>query len=106
MQIFIILFGAIALLVSAWAIWSIVKSPALKKKPLWIIGSLVGFIGFSINWTTPEKLYGFVGVQLPLFRIFSVVGSGEWAVNFGFPIIAVIALVKTYREKSGSAANH
>ena len=97
LQIFMLLCGCAALVVTVWAIWSIVKTPDLQKKPLWIIGSLFAFVGFSINWTSPENLYFWIGVRIPFFSIFTFVGSGQWLVQIGCPIIAVVALMKTYQ---------
>ena len=99
LQIFIILFGCAALVVTVWAIWSIVKTPDLQKKPLWIVGSLFGFVGFSINWTSPENLFFWFGFRIPFFSVFTFVGSGQWLVEIGVPIIAVVALMMIYRNR-------
>lgn len=99
LQVFVILFGGAALVVTVWAIWSIIKSPDLQKKPLWIVGSLFGFVGFSINWTLPESLFFWFGVRIPFVSVFTIVGSGQWLVQIGFPIIAVVALTMIYRNR-------
>ena len=100
LQIFMIVFSCASLFVTVWAVWSIVKTPDLQKKPLWIVGSLFSFVGFSINWTSPEDLFFWFGVQIPFFSVFTVVGSGQWLVKIGVPIIAVVALMLTYRNRS------
>lgn len=47
-------FGTVA--VSIWAIVAVTRSKELGRKPLWMIGSLLGFIGFGLNWTHPDDL--------------------------------------------------
>lgn len=69
----------------------------LTKKWLWIIGILVGFVKFSLNWTT-----GQVGFQLISFQI---LGAGflkqglvaPWTLSFTLPIVAVIFWVNRIR---------
>ena len=90
--IFVGCFGIAALLVSLWAVWRVAASPFMRYKLLWIVGSLIGFVGFSINWTSPGDLYMLFGVQfLPVFAT-RLPGSGELIVKTAFPVIAIVAL--------------
>ena len=102
-QIFIALVGSVALFITIWAILSIVKTPDLRLKPLWIFGSLFAFFGFTINWTAPGDLYFWFGVQIPFFSVFKFLGSGEWIAKVGFPIVAIVALAKFRRKKAVGA---
>jgi len=100
LQIFIILVGSVALFITVWAVWSIVQSPDLQRKPLWIVGSLFAFVGFTINWTEPGDLYFWLGLQIPFFSVFRFLGSDEWIAKIGFPIVALVALARTQRKRA------
>lgn len=95
LRVFVGSFGLIALAVSLWAVWRTVKSPQMRYKPLWIVGSLFGFAGFSMNWSSPGHLFMLVGIQIPVVIAFKVVGTGYVFVKTMFPLIAVVALVKS-----------
>lgn len=76
----------------------VIKSK-IKKKWLWIIGILIGLIGFQLNWTTGE-----IGVQLIHFKIlgagFSKTGIiTPWILSFAIPVFAIAFWVKIFREK-------
>jgi hypothetical protein len=76
----------------------------LKKKWLWIIGILFGFIKFSINWTT-----GQVGVKLINILLlgagFSKSGTiAPWILSFSIPIIAIFFWSKMYLDKRKAEA--
>lgn len=76
----------------------VIKSK-IKKKWLWIIGVLIGLIGFQLNWTTGE-----IGVQLIHFKIlgagFSKTGIiSPWILSFAIPVFAIAFWVKIFREK-------
>lgn len=105
LQFYTFLFSAVGLCITLWASWSVVQSPHLKWKPLWIAGSFFSFLGFSINWSSPTALQLWTGVHFPVFRIFTIDGSTDWFVNVGVPIIAIVALVKTNPRKSGEDDN-
>jgi len=100
LQIFMVLFGFAGLLTTAWAIWAIFESPDFQKKPLWMAGCIPSFVGLSINFTLPNDLYFWFGIQIPFFSITSFVGSGQWLVKLGFPIIPIIALAEIYIKKT------
>lgn len=93
-QIFVALFAVVVAAISLWSVIAVVRSRALKFKPLWVIGCLFGFIGFGIDWTTPDDVIILFGITLPVVMVFKVVATGQIIVKTGFPIISVIALVK------------
>ena len=66
-----------------------IRTP-LKRKWLWIIFILFGFVAFSLNWTTGE-----IRFQLINFKLFGagIVKSGiiaPWIVSFAIPIGAIV----------------
>ena len=70
-----------------------IKTP-VKKKWLWIIFILTGFVSFSLNWTTGEII-----IQIFNFKILgaSIVRSGiigPWIVSFSIPIGAIVFWIK------------
>lgn len=71
----------------------------MDKKWLWIIGILLGFVKFSLNWTT-----GQVGFQILSFQI---LGSGltksglvaPWTIAFSLPLVGIYFWLKKYLDK-------
>ena len=92
----ILLFALLAITIDIWAIVHIVRTPDVHHRPLWIIGSLIGFIGFSIDWTQADDIYLTMGVTIPVVWL-SVVG-GHFIVKTGFPIVGAVALVEVGRR--------
>ncbi|MCF8219017.1 MAG: hypothetical protein K9I29_01425 [Bacteroidales bacterium] len=74
----------------------------LKFKWLWIIGILIAFVKFELNWTTGE-----LGFQ-PLS--FQLLGAGftksglvaPWMLSFSIPLVAFAFWVKKYQIKRAS----
>ncbi|WP_189677919.1 hypothetical protein [Sphingomonas glacialis] len=91
-QIFVAIIGFIAASISTWSVIVVVRVPIFRHKPLWVIGCLFGFIGFGINWTTPDDLILLFGITIPVVTIYKVVATGQVIVKTGFPIVSVIAL--------------
>ncbi|MEN9443565.1 MAG: hypothetical protein RIS47_455 [Bacteroidota bacterium] len=71
----------------------------LNKKWLWIVGILVCFVQFSMNWTTGT-------VDFQIFNV-SFLGAGisrmgniqPWILSFSIPIVAILFWVKLFTEK-------
>lgn len=69
-----------------------IRSKGLRRRWLWIVGSIVGLGQFSLNWTT-----GAWGIRPIAFSIF---GSAfmkaspfdPWILSFSLPIVAVVFL--------------
>jgi hypothetical protein len=92
----LLMFGCVALCLTAVVlIW---RRPWLKHRWLWTLGSLVGFTGFGLNWST--------GAWAVLFLNVSLLGAGAakagpfspWILTFGVPVIAIIVIVRFLRE--------
>ena len=70
----------------------------LNKKWLWIIGTLFGFMKFSINWTT-----GQIGFSLINFSILGagIVKSGNvapWILSFSIPLVSIIFWIRKLKS--------
>jgi|SRR5215217_6835591 len=88
-------FAIVSLAVSAAAIWRVARAPAFRYKPLWIAGSLFGFVGFATDLSVPGDLYFQIGVQVPVIIIWWI-ASGHIVLKALFPIVAVAALVQVH----------
>lgn len=98
-QLIVLAFASAVILTILWTIWAIVRSSDLRLKPLWIAGSLFGFVGLGINWTKPDDLALLFGVMVPAVTGFTVLATGQTIIKAGFPIVAVAALIKIYSAK-------
>ena len=94
-QIFVLIFAILSVAVSAVAVWLAVKAPDLRFKPLWIIGSLFGFVGFATNFGSAGDLYLQVGVQIPVISV-RWSGRGDTSVFALFPALAAATLAKLH----------
>jgi hypothetical protein len=90
------LFFCISILVPVFILFTLffaIKTK-LNKKWLWIIGIILGFTKFSINWTT-----GQVGFSLINFMILGagIIKSGNvapWILSFSIPIVSIIFWIR------------
>jgi hypothetical protein len=93
-QAVLVAFAILVVAMIIWAISAIIRSPALRLKPLWIAGSLFGFpIGLGIDWTTPNDLVWLFGITVPPITAFTVLATGQIIIKTGFPIGAIAALI-------------
>ncbi|WP_066812419.1 hypothetical protein [Sphingomonas asaccharolytica] len=95
-QLIVMAFASAVIVTILWAIWAIVRSSDLRLKPLWIAGSLFGFVGLGINWTKPDDLVLLFGVMVPAVTGFTVLITGQTIIKAGLPIVAVAALIKIH----------
>lgn len=93
-QIAVILFGLLSSAVCLWAIVAILRSPRLRFKPLWLIGSVFGFAGLGLDWTTPDDLWFLIGVNIPVVTWFKAAAGGPVFVKAFFPVVAAVALAE------------
>jgi len=99
------LFIAFAILIPIFMLVTLVFAirTKLNMKWLWIIGILLGFTKFSLNWTT-----GHVGFQILSFQI---LGAGltktglvaPWTIAFSLPLIGIYFWLKKYLDKRDEA---
>lgn len=93
-QIIVVIFGLIVSAISIFSVIVIVRSPYFTRKPLWIIGSLFGFLGLGISWTSPDDLILLFGISIPVINVFKVLPSGPVIVKTFFPFVAIVALIR------------
>ena len=96
-QLFTALFAIVSVAVSALAIWRVARAPGATYKPLWILGSLFGFVGPATTLSTPGDLYLQMGIQIPVVLIWTT-GSGDTILKTLFPIVAAVALVRFHQS--------
>lgn len=101
------LFLAFAILIPIFILISlifVIKTKQLKRKWLWIIGVLFGFIKFSINWTTGQVGFSLINISI-LGAGYSKSGNiAPWILSFSFPIVAIIFWYKRYWDKKEAEA--
>ena len=100
---FVFIFAAVCILVTGMAIIGILKTPDHPNKLLWIVGCLVGFVGFGVAPASGNDLLMNFGLQIPVVnaRWSSVEGLTLKAM---FPVVAVVALSRLSRLRAN--ANH
>jgi hypothetical protein len=94
-QVFVGIFAIGSAVVSVAAIWRVAKTSGVSYKPLWMVGSLFGFLGFATNLSFPGDLHLQFGLQIPVVMIFMPPAGGAM-LQAMFPFVAVAALVKCH----------
>lgn len=84
-----------------WATVLIWRRRWLKRRWLWTIGSLVGFAGFGLNWSTGAWAILFVNVSLLGAQATKAGPYAPWLLSFGIPVVALIVIVRWYRREPG-----
>jgi hypothetical protein len=105
-QVVTILFALFAIGIDGWAVVAVARSTVLKYKPLWMIGSLFGFVGIGINWTKPDDIFLELGVQVPIIQVLYFIHTREVAAKVMFPIIAMVALIQSRTASEKSLVGH
>lgn len=83
----------IAAMTSMTAFVLILRTRGLRFKWLWAIGSLIGIVGFQLNWTTGES-----GIWPTSFFLLGAAALRNgpllpWVMTFAIPVVAIIFLV-------------
>ena len=84
-----------------WANVLIWRRPWLKRRWLWSLGSLFGFAGFGLNWSTGAWAILFVNVSLLGVQAVKVGPYAPWLLSFGVPVVAIIVILRWYRGERG-----
>jgi hypothetical protein len=100
-QLTVLLFALLVSAICLWATIVIIRSPRLRFKPLWIIGSLFGFVGLGIDWTAPDDIVFLFGISIPVVTMFKLAATGHVIVKTGFPVVAAVALAEARRPRAG-----
>ncbi len=81
-----------------WATVLIWRRRWLKRRWLWTLGSLFGFAGFGLNWSTGSWAILFVNISLFGAQATKAGPYAPWLLSFGLPVIALIVIVRWYRR--------
>ena len=85
------------------AIVLIWRSRWLNRRWLWTVGSLFGFVGFALNWTTGASAVQFINVSLLGAGAIRAGPFAPWVFSFGIPIIAILVIVRWFRRERSQA---
>ena len=89
-----LLFSLAAITTMLVAIFVILQSQRLRYKPVWLIGSVFGFLGLGINWTIANDLYIQIGIQIPIIHFAYFPAENGIALKTLFPLVALVAILK------------
>ena len=103
-QIFVGLFALASVVASAVAVWRVLKAPHLRRKPLWFLGCLCGFVGFGLHPGASGDLMMEVGVQIPVLIVRWSTAGEIVMVKALFPFIAIAALARSRAPRMKEAA--
>ena len=119
-QVFVAVFAVVSVALSALAIWRVARS-TVSYKPLWIVGSVFGFVGVATDFGHSGDLYLQLGLQIPVVmaleysffdelfpcwkRMISVQAGQRPILKAMFPFIAIAALVKCHSSPSAAAGS-
>lgn len=85
-----------------WATILIWRRNWLKRRWLWTLGSLFGFVGFGLNWSTGAWAIQFLNVSLLGAGAAKAGPYAPWLLSFGIPVVALIVIVRWYRHEQES----
>ena len=102
---FIFLFATIALpIFSLWTLIICIKTKGLRRKWLWCVFIVIGFISFRLNWSTGEVAWQLISFQLFSSSATSSGVYGPWILGFSIPVGAVVFWGKRKKLKAQPAA--
>jgi len=80
---------------------SVIRTP-LKRKWLWVIGVLITFIKFKVNWSTGVFAFQLLSFQFLGAGLTKAGPYAPWTLTFSLPIIAIIYWVKRNKNEFDS----
>lgn len=87
-------------LIAVVLIW---RRPWLKRRWLWTLGSLFGFGGFGLNWSTGASAILFVNVSLLGASATKAGPFAPWLLTFGVPVFAIIVIARWFSARHREA---
>lgn len=77
------------------------RAKGLRRRWLWIVGSIIGLGQFSLNWSTGA--WGFRPIAFQLFGSAAMKASpfDSWVLTFSLPIVAIVFLVRRAKIVAG-----
>lgn len=82
-------------LTSMFLVW---RSPWLKHRWLWTLGSLVGFTKLGLNWSTGAWDVQLVNVSLLGAGATKAGPFSPWILTFAIPVVAIVVIVRFLRR--------
>ena len=70
------------------------RRPWLKRRWLWTLGSLLGFGGLALNWSTGAWTILLVNVSLLCATASKAGPYLPWNLAFGVPVVAIIVIIR------------
>jgi hypothetical protein len=93
------LFFVLAIVVPVFSVVVLVMCARskIRRKWLWIIFILLGFVTFRLNWTTGQMDYALINFQLLGASVFKAGAYAPWIIGVSLPIGAIVFLLKRKR---------
>lgn len=92
---YITLFFVLAIpLFSIFTLVTCIRTPILRRKWLWVLGTLVGFGAFHFNWTSGDFKIQLLSLYLFGASATTAGSAAPWILTFSFPIGAVAFWLK------------
>ena len=91
-------------LVSLAAVVSIWRGPRIRLRPLWTVGCLLGFVSFTMNWTTGQTMVAPISFQVLSAAVGGPGPYAPWFLTFSIPIFAMLYFALRKRLRAGVAA--
>lgn len=98
-QMVLLILAITSAAISVLAIILVIKSKEMKRKWLWVVGCLSGNFGYKANWTSPDNIFFWLGVEFPPASS-AVFVNGDIFMKAGMPVIALVAIVRSYQLAS------
>ena len=97
--VWLVLMGTCVLscLLAIVLIW---RRPWLQRRWAWTLGCLLGFVGFSLNWSNGAWAVQPVRVSLLGAGAMKAGPFAPWILTFGVPLVAIIVIVRWLRMGS------
>lgn len=90
----------LALVISlATAVW-IGSRRAMPRRWRWVLASLIGLGGFSLNWTTGETAIRLISLHLGSAGVVRAGEAAPWILTFALPVGAIAALLRYRRWRA------
>jgi hypothetical protein len=92
---YLFLFCAVAIpLFILYSLILCIRTPIEKRKWLWVIFILLGFVGISLNWTTGQVSVNLIQFQLLGAAALAASPYAPWIITMSVPLGAIIFLFK------------
>jgi len=78
----------------------IVRTPGVRRKWLWFLGSLLGIGQIAIDWRTGEMGFNPLSVQVLGAFVLKPGAIADWQIGFGVPVVAIIFLIRRRRLRN------